>query len=115
MTRWGLARGLYVSHFRPISAMSSVGVPSPRSVTMLVSMSPSDELLRLTAVWSLAVEGGLPDLLAPALHPARTSPTSTGHHDNRKGDQSGAVGAGAHPGIPGLRPRPQSVSKPQAP
>ena len=42
-------------------------------------------------------------MLAPALHPARTSLTSTDHHASKEGDQSGAVGAGAHPGISGFR------------
>jgi hypothetical protein len=47
------------------------------------------------------MEPGVPDLLAAALRPARTSLTSTDHHGDTEGGHPGAVGAGAHPGTPG--------------
>ena len=51
----------------------------------------------------LALGRGIPDLLASALRPARTRLTSTNHPTTREESQPGAVGAGAHPGTPGLR------------
>ena len=71
-----------------------------------------------------------PGLLGTALRTARTYLTSTNHPVNAKGGSPGAVGAGAHPGIPGSATRPhdeptrhhapnrataQSVTGPQRP
>jgi hypothetical protein len=47
------------------------------------------------------MERGIPDLLAAALHLARTRLTSTIDPATRKENPPGAVGAGAHPGTPG--------------
>jgi hypothetical protein len=49
------------------------------------------------------MEGGVPDLLATALHPALTRLTSTNHPSTREEAHPGAVGSGVYPGIPGLR------------
>ena len=38
--------------------------------------------------------------------------TSTNHHGNAKGGHPGAVGAGAHPGIPGTAIRHAAITKP---
>jgi len=54
----------------------------------------------------LALEGRIPHLLAAALHPAGTRMTSTNHPATPKETQSGAVGAGAHPGTPGSTAQP---------
>src|SRR5450755_2444665 len=59
----------------------------------------------------LAVEGGVPDLLAAALHPASTRLTSTDHPSDRKEHAPGAVGAGVHPGTPGTTTRPPLPAK----
>ena len=53
----------------------------------------------------LALERRVPHLLAPAMHPASTRMTSTNHPSGTKGGMAGAVGARAHPGTPGDRPR----------
>jgi hypothetical protein len=54
----------------------------------------------------LAMEGSLPHLLAAALRPASTHMTSTNRPANQEGGPPGAVGAGAHPGVPGSSPPP---------
>ena len=57
------------------------------------------------------MEGSVPDLLAAAMRPARTRLTSTNHPADQKGDQPGAVGAGAHPGTPGYATHPHPHGK----
>jgi len=57
------------------------------------------------------MERGIPNLLATALRPAGTRLTSTNHSASTKGGTPGAVGAGAHPGIPGTTARPSPESK----
>src|SRR5690348_17070808 len=49
----------------------------------------------------LALEGGVPGLLAAAVRLARTRLTSHPAPATRKGGRPGAVGAGAAPGTPG--------------
>src|ERR1019366_4122313 len=51
----------------------------------------------------LALEGGVPDLLAAAVRDARARLTSTIRHCHREGGRPGAVGAGARPGRTGTR------------
>ena len=58
------------------------------------------------------MEGGVPHLLAAALRPASTRLTSRSHPVSTRGGLPGAVGAGAHPGIPGSATRPDADSKP---
>jgi hypothetical protein len=49
----------------------------------------------------LALEGGIPGLLAAAVLPASTRLTSHPVPATRKGGRPGAVGAGAHPSTSG--------------
>jgi hypothetical protein len=60
----------------------------------------------------LALEGGIPGLLAAAVRPARTRLTSHPVPATRKGGRPGPVGAGAAPGTPGSTASPPGTRGP---
>ena len=59
----------------------------------------------------LALEGGVPHLLAAAVRPARTRLTSTNHHGNAKGEPSRRRRSRCAPGTPGTTARPSPTAK----